>query len=633
MNLNNLNLNELRKILLINGIESIDNKNIRNLNKQYIINFLNDNKNYNRNIVLNNLYETLNLNRHFNLNRQLGGTADCTRNLNLLKSSQNLELIPDVKRDCYNNSDILSKIINHPLKFDSDDEKCVLINQRKDKYYIFKYDPTETITMIEQDTTLDETKKGKLLDEIHKIFDLKIKENCCNCFTFVIYVTDIDEDKDNSLEKYLHSILISVENISNALPQYICRIYIDESVIKLLNEIVSDVFVSDLKDNIVELYNSLFTFDNVEIYTILCNDINIGKTRSYRFLPLIDEDVNIVVSREADGIVTYNDCHNINLFAESKKFLYMNYGQVSNGSKCPNKRTIEELLNVFGPVYYPYSHWLVIYIDEINKSYFKNKFNICDIYAGAVAFKLKLNSDYLLERKIELNKNISKYDTYQEDKKDEVMYMSNLPKAKKYYVLNIGFDEILLLDLFKSLISYDIKEIDNEYIGDKNEIELKLKLIESSFFSERYNFEFNLLEEDLFNKYFTLSIDQKDNINILINKFKYCICKLSNHLDHLKNLSKHNLSKFFEELGELDYIPADAYTLFLVEYIFANIIKPNNIYYICLSGIDKLNISSNYTIVNHVYSTYYINITIYYKYKDIFNFYKINYDEIKEYFE
>ena len=210
------------------------------------------------------------------------------------------------------------------------------------------------------------------------------------------------------------------------------------------------------REDIITLYTDLFSFNNVEIYTILCNDINLSKTRSYRFLPLIDEDTNIVISREADGIVTYNDCYNINLFSQSKKFLYMNYGQFSENYRCVKKKDLLMPSLIKEYKYDSYSSWLTIYINEINPIYFENKNKICDIYAGAVAFKLKLNNEYLLERKKELNRYINLFEFIDE---------------QKYKTLNIGFDEILLLDLFKSFTTYN-----------NNDIQLKLKLINSSIY-------------------------------------------------------------------------------------------------------------------------------------------------------
>ena len=219
---------------------------------------------------------------------------------------------------------------------------------------------------------------------------------------------------------------------------------------------------------------------------------------------------------------------------------------------------------------------------------------ICDIYAGAVAFKLKLNNEYLLERKKELNKFI-----YLDERS-----------------LNTGFDEILLLDLFKSFTTYDI------------DVNLKLKLINSSKFNELFDFDLNNLEFELLNKYFNLTETEEDEIIILVNKFKYCLYNLFGESDNFDKLAKLNLNEFLDNLPNLDN---KTYVLFLIEYIICVIVKPTIIHYVCLRNIGKFISTSNYTIYN-MFSTYMINSTISYEYKDIFNFYKINYDEIKHLF-
>jgi hypothetical protein len=59
-----------------------------------------------------------------------------------------------------------------------------------------------------------------------------------------------------------------------------------------------------------------------EIFIYFCRDImnhtiGLEKVRSFRLLPMTETDVNISISREADGFVSYMDCYNIKQFSES----------------------------------------------------------------------------------------------------------------------------------------------------------------------------------------------------------------------------------------------------------------------------------------------------------------------------
>ena len=87
--------------------------------------------------------------------------------------------------------------------------------------------------------------------------------------------------------------------------------------------------------------------------------------------------------------------------------------------------------------------------------------------------------------------------------------------------------------------------------------------------------------------------------------------------DEIDKLSDLNLNEFLDNLSNLD---SKIYVLFLIEYIFANIINPNIIHYICL--YESKFILTNST-TNNIFSTYLINSTISYEYKNIFNFYNL----------
>ena len=57
------------------------------------------------------------------------------------------------------------------------EEKCTLINNKKERYYIHTYDPS---------LILD---KLATFPDIAKHFDLKVRHNCCNCISISLYFT------------------------------------------------------------------------------------------------------------------------------------------------------------------------------------------------------------------------------------------------------------------------------------------------------------------------------------------------------------------------------------------------------------------------------------------------------------
>ena len=99
---------------------------------------------------------------------------------------------------------------------------------------------------------------------------------------------------------------------------------LDEALIRHFKRQSKDI--KNKETDVFEAYNELLNLENVEIYTIICDDItetteidkvSVHQTRSYRFNALLDDSVNINISREADGIVTFTDCHNIRCFEKS----------------------------------------------------------------------------------------------------------------------------------------------------------------------------------------------------------------------------------------------------------------------------------------------------------------------------
>ena len=102
------------------------------------------------------------------------------------------------------------------------------------------------------------------------------------------------------------------------LTDWIVRLYFDVSV---YDHISNNKLAGVLLNNWEYLLNAC----NVEIYTFICDDSSYptARKRSFRFMVLYDREVNVAILREADGIVTVQDCHNIKVFANSNKLIYV----------------------------------------------------------------------------------------------------------------------------------------------------------------------------------------------------------------------------------------------------------------------------------------------------------------------
>jgi hypothetical protein len=324
----------------------------------------------------------------------------------------------------------------------NDEEKCVLQSTRREQYYKHTYDPSSTVKNVQSNV-----KYGKgMYSKIEEVFDLTRRENCCNCISISLYLLG-----NAGIPKYLESIWRSVRNVNRCLPDWLVRVYMDTSVYEVIRKAKSTEGM--------ELLNKIEGAENVEVYTYICKSIytketKIERTRTFRFIPFRQEDVNVSIIREADGIVTYLDCHNIRVFENSNKILYV----VPFGADSIH-------INSFYPLD-SYSKWLQYYKSVIEVDYFTKKNNLYDLLAGLIGIKLKVKS--------------STYDKYSNSvqakidnavKKGLKFAMSGAPPHYEDLIeeiykskhgiegtINTGFDEILLLELFRDIISceYDI---------------------------------------------------------------------------------------------------------------------------------------------------------------------------------
>lgn len=344
----------------------------------------------------------------------------------------------------YVTNTISGSVIN-PLKAS---EQCTLINTKKTSYYIHTYDPTKMLTMLRlQKFNIDDMVLDKFVSEIHY--------NCCNVISISLYFTKCADD---TMEKYLYSIYRSIKNVERNLPDWIVRVYLDISVYECINEKEKS---SLIRQTFMEIINNR----NVEVYTYNCSSFNdktisIARTRTLRFLPLSDNDVNLCVIREADGVVSNLDCHNIKIFAMSDDKLFYLPNIIDHYRLIDDEYTS----SVFGS----YSKWLRYYKLIFEYDYFLNHQNICDLLAGIFSVKLKLKRDYyLLNVQIlsdKINNFLLKINNNDKELHQLTILMNSFISTQfesdndvTYNVFaitfNVGFDEILLLHIFKELIS------------------------------------------------------------------------------------------------------------------------------------------------------------------------------------
>ena len=326
-------------------------------------------------------------------------------------------------------------------------ETCVLRNNKKEKYYIHTYDPSYLLHKLKTEFQHS--------DEILYKFDDQRKENCCNVISISLYLKNCNTE---NIDKYISSIHRTVLNVKHNLKDWLVRVYLDTSVYNcLINK--GDIQFSQLFLNIVHS-------ENVEIYTIecpsiICDEIPIAKTRTFRFLPLIDEEVNIAIIREADGIVSNLDCHNIKIYSKlQNKLFYLPLYSFNDN------------INTYR--FTSYSEWLILYKLAFEQQFFLNNQNLYDLLAGGFGIKLKLKKEYYLFKiKDLIDKIINFTSEIQNDNiklKDiiNVLSFNENPRVFHYLLiepysktfneyLNIGFDEIFLLDVYKEIISFKIE--------------------------------------------------------------------------------------------------------------------------------------------------------------------------------
>lgn len=324
---------------------------------------------------------------------------------------------------------------------------CKIRTRKRNSYYRFPYNPLPIYN------NLKNLFGKEYIDDSFYMFDFKPKVNCCYCISLTLYFTlsdkeyfeeptskkDIIKDIYKYEYRYLLSILQTINDAKLFLPDWLVRIYLDQSVYKVLR--------SHNNKNLCSIFNLIFNSENVEIYTYSCNVKNIEKTRSYRFLPMIDPSVAKVAIREADGYVGKLDCNNINVFSKSDKIFYL--AEYFHSTSAKISKGQDDYLHE--PAYDIVNDWIYIYKNTFRTNYFSQFTNLYSLVAGTITLNLQVKQDYYFDS----FKNISQMIKELQDDEE----LSYIMADRDFDLLDVGFDEIFLLELFREAISIS-KELD-----------------------------------------------------------------------------------------------------------------------------------------------------------------------------
>ncbi len=396
------------------------------------------------------------------------------------------------------------KTVDNPVTLSKDN--CKLLTTKKENYYTHKYDPSPYLSKLKTEYNIS--------DEILSRFIDTPSDKCCNAISITLYNKDCLSII--ALLKYLRSINRTVKNVNKKLKDWLVRLYLDVSVYECINTINLSLKNSTLTQiqiklstELLDLFKNIVNSINVEVYTFICNDqVNLEKTRTYRYLVLLDPEVNISAIREADGYINYLECHNLKMFQKSDKLFYL----------PPAYNNANLISNKFITIFNSYSPWLQFYKTIIDRKYFINHQNIYDLLAGLFTIKLKLKSDFYYKKIADIASKLSLFNTTSITPEIRTTYIdSDIPHREhlisielkkegegdnyifsdydEYFKkltptdfdiinnkLQIGIDEILLLELFKEIISFEFKYI-NQLEIDSTPYTTKIEEIKNLFYS------------------------------------------------------------------------------------------------------------------------------------------------------
>ena len=279
-------------------------------------------------------------------------------------------------------------------------------------------------------------------------------------------------------------IHISIKNVSVILKNWIVRIYLHRSIINLMNLLKSIKLINQYNrlNNILIDY---FNFNNVEVYMVNDNVINLHLFRSFRFLSFQDKEVNISVSKDADGIITLYECTNLLKYSQLKNdLLYI--------TEWKDTLTYTK----------SYSLWLKFY-----DKYFNNEIK-WSLLAGLLSINFTFKKEYFLSKLTEIiNWKNTIIKTHSEDSR-EVLYVT------------LGFDEIFLKHLFMDIFK-TFKDNKQFYKTDNYEI----MIYDMICFIKQFQIPLNkdiITKIDKYVSCKTISLIEEHKKNDTSNKYRSC---------------------------------------------------------------------------------------------------------------
>jgi len=446
--------------------------------------------------------------------------------------------------------------------------KCVLLNNKKTDYYKFTYNVDSIIKKIKDNQI---KLKEDFLENFLKMFNTNKYDNCCNCVNIVLYYTDcIDTGR---LFLYLPNVLATLNNIEKYLPNWILRLYLDRTLFETLynNDFGSLNYHerSSARHNLKLLINLLKKISEskqCEINILFCEEFykdNFahGKLRTLRFSSFYDESTNIVASREADGILSAVDCHNLSVLENGdfimsfyilphvrkleKSFSNLKSDSGDDVEILPPHQFFNDSLYVLSEdrfhfsnvpfntnsdntdkkqiLTYEYSEWLNNYkkIDIVfnDNPFYLNHINIYPMLAGVVSLKCKFNKSYFEQIQNKIKCTMQSYEKYNTD--ENILSL-----------LSDGYDEILLQELFRPMcyLEYD-SVIDDNFKIELEKLQNSFSLAEDKLQSTRDPETYNEVENELSQLYeeiqkYKYDMNNIDNKKITIKKLKFLITEL-----------------------------------------------------------------------------------------------------------
>jgi hypothetical protein len=145
--------------------------------------------------------------------------------------------------------------------------------------------------------------------------------------------------------KYCYGILCNVEQSKIVYPGWICRIYYDNSVPE---NVISEL---STKKNVELNDMSNFIWNNLD-----CQDNKKYHKMYWRFLPIDDDDVELMISRDADSRLSWREKKCVDIFIESDNLLHSIRDHLCHndimggmwGIKKNNRIRIKEEIENFG---------------------------------------------------------------------------------------------------------------------------------------------------------------------------------------------------------------------------------------------------------------------------------------------